>query len=312
MICFPGKLISRHNSTRDVISEQSTTTILSAEHQSLPLAEQSFLISSLSTPTKATVVPRAGANHSNQTMECITQMHHSDVPFVADRRKPAKTPSTYGNTLRFSKLVDNQSCFADQPSNHESSRFPRDTVEKIISTDKCSKKTDDRNTNTIAMNTDLAPSIFINCIEVPSRKPMRRSKSSREVSVVSKRMECVSDQVLEYSENGGSKWISPSDAISITSNRRDRDRCVTPSSSLDLPSPNMGATDVKPTLMIPYQKLRLLNSSVESNISSIDTCRKENNLYQEEFEQVFEMTRDQWNALPSWQQARKKKLVGLF
>ena len=138
-------------------------------------------------------------------------------------------------------------------------------------------------------------------IAVSSGKPRRRSATLRKGSTA----------VTDCEKGANLKVITP-DTFSITSYRRDGEKCFTPSVSLDLPSPNMSATHAKPTLMIPYNKLRLLSSSVDSSISSIDTCRKENNLYEEEFEQIFEMTRDQWNALPSWQQARKKKLVGLF
>ena len=52
--------------------------------------------------------------------------------------------------------------------------------------------------------------------------------------------------------------------------------------------------------------------SVNSSQTSLISTHKEENLSDAEFEQLFEMTREQWAVLPKWQQTRRKKLVGLF
>lgn len=227
-------------------------------------------------------------NTSSHTVEDHTQTHLSCDTLTVDRHEASRSTSHVSSTHsdksgRCRVLGSEDTCRAASQESHRPRRY-----------------------DTALCNADAMTGIpelkVLDSIQVSSGKPRRRSATSREGNIT----------VTDSRKGANSKVIPPSDALFIPPHRRDGDKCLTPSVSLDLPSPNMSATYAKPTLMIPYNKLRLLSSSVDSSISSIDTCRKENNLYEEEFEQIFEMTREQWNALPSWQQARKKKLVGLF
>uniref|UniRef100_A0A7S3VK74 HP domain-containing protein n=1 Tax=Dunaliella tertiolecta TaxID=3047 RepID=A0A7S3VK74_DUNTE len=58
---------------------------------------------------------------------------------------------------------------------------------------------------------------------------------------------------------------------------------------------------------IKYEELILLRLE-----DSIDVTRKEDYLSQEEFEKVFEMTRETYEKLPGWKRVQAKKRVHLF
>lgn len=269
---------------------------------------------SLRTPTKASAVPRAAASYRDQQPQKEQSLPVSATSIISEQRNllrnesaPASFKSVHPGNLssksfssesrELRSINPNELVYLDGRHNNEISRFPEDAPISHRSSSSISS---------IATDSMILPS--------QSGKPMRRQHAPQEAKHVKEKVDsyfahdpCSSRSTRTIDRTDEYNWVSG--AVTFQ-NRKDRDQTAMP--SVDLPSPNMSATDVKPTLMIPYQTLRHLSTSVESNASSIDTSHKENNLYEDEFEQIFQMTRDQWNALPTWQQARKKKQVGLF
>lgn len=67
------------------------------------------------------------------------------------------------------------------------------------------------------------------------------------------------------------------------------------------------AADIGPKKGVIYTYAQLKAGGLD-----IDTTRKETYLSDDEFKEVFKMTRAEFNAMPAWKQANKKKETGLF
>ena len=275
------EMSTKSHTPSNLILEKEVMNVPAARHR--PLLSQSLSAEKNTSNSLPLSLLTLDTNISSYTVEDTLTVNRHEIS-----RSTCHVLSTHSDGLDKCRALESK----DYRVAYQDSKRPRGYAIKE------QKKVDACKADTLM---GIPDSKAFDSIEVSSGKPRRRSATLRKGNTA----------VTDCEKGANLKVITP-DTFSITSYRRDGEKCLTPSVSLDLPSPNMSATHTNPTLMIPYNKLRLLSSSVDSSISSIDTCRKENNLYEEEFEQIFEMTREQWNALPSWQQARKKKLVGLF
>merc|ERR1712203_441674 len=75
-----------------------------------------------------------------------------------------------------------------------------------------------------------------------------------------------------------------------------------------------GSSSEKPTgdLQAKLVEVHSYDSLIDGRGGCIDSTKKEEYLKDEEFERIFGMTHEEFNAMPKWRRDRKKKEVGLF
>ena len=256
---------------------------------------------SLCTPSRASAAPRATAAWDSQVRDSRANVSSSNSisskTFFTDRRENTSSSSQLNAILALAKI-----------ENESPGRISREISQKFSRHDNFL----DRNATDMRTSTKSVAS-FNNAISIPSGKPMRRSSHLGEVNYAQEnRMPNPSNISRLVDRSNGNLWASGS-SVSTTNTAYGRDRAKDhiPSATLDLPSPYMCVSDDKSAQTIPYETAHDSGKSKESRQSN-EKCRQLDTLDDEEFRLVFEMSREQWNMLPSWQKEREKKLLELF